>query len=177
MVDLVMTETGYRQLIVLRHAKTEQEAASDRARKLTERGRRDARAAGQWLREQALSPDVILTSPAARAVETAELVAAELTSPEHAAAPAVTTVEDLYGADVGDVVDIVATLEADPRRVLVVGHNPTMAQLAYDLQREPSQPWAGHLPTAGIAVLAVQDGWPGLATGSAELVHWYVPRG
>jgi phosphohistidine phosphatase len=167
-----MVDTGYRQFIVLRHAKTEQVANSDRARVLTSRGRRDARAAGRWLREHDISPEVVLTSPAARARATADLVSAELATPAD-----VRVVEDLYGGSVGDLLEVVATLGDDTRRVAVVGHNPTMAELAHDLQKAPDAHWAQHLPTAGIAVLAVPGDWVDLAPQTAELTHWHVPRG
>jgi phosphohistidine phosphatase len=166
-----MVDTGYRHLIVVRHAKTEQVANSDRARVLTPRGRTDARAAGRWLRDHDLSPEVVLTSPAARALVTAELVSEQL-----APAPEVRVVEDLYGGSVDEVLEVVATLEGDTRLAAVVGHNPTMADLAHDLQKSPDAHWAEHLSTAGIAVLAVPGGWADLTPRSAELTHWHVPR-
>src|SRR6476661_490517 len=76
-----MVETAYRELIIMRHAKTEQSAGSDRARKLTSRGRADARAGGRWLRDNGFAPGLVLTSPAARALATAEIAAAQLASP------------------------------------------------------------------------------------------------
>jgi phosphohistidine phosphatase len=167
-----MVDTGYRHRIVLRHAKTEQVANSDRARVLTPRGRRDARAAGRWLREHDVVPEVVLTSPAARARATAELVSEEL-----ATAAEVRVIEDLYGGSVDDLLEVVATLDEETRVVAVVGHNPTMAELAHDLQKAPDAHWAQHLPTAGIAVLAVPGGWADLTPHSAELTHWHVPRG
>ncbi len=167
-----MVETGYRQLIVMRHAKTEQGAPSDRARELTSRGRRDARAAGRWLADNGLSPDLVLVSPAVRARSTAELVSAELAS-----APEVRTVDELYGASAEEATAVVAGTAADVASVLVVGHNPTMGELAHRLQQDPDDPWAPHLPTAGLVVLSVPDGWAALAVGSARLTHRQVPRG
>lgn len=167
-----MVESGYRQLIVMRHAKTEQSASSDRARRLTARGRSDALAAGRWLPANGCVPALVLVSPAARAAETASLVSGEL-----APQPDVRRVDDLYGASAADVVEIVAATESAIRSVLVVGHNPTMAELAYGLQRDPADPWAPHLPTAGLVVLEVSGEWADLAMGSAEVTHWHVPRG
>lgn len=154
-----------------RHAKTEPDAATDKARVLIARGRRDARAAGGWIRDNDLAPDLIVASPAARAYATALLVSAELRDP-----PEVRIVDDLYGADVDDVIEIVNGLDADIRRAMVVGHNPTMAQLAYDLQATPQAPWAGQLPTSGIAVVQMAGGWPDVRPKVADLVQWYVPR-
>ena len=57
------------RLLLLRHAKTERAAAGerDRDRKLTARGRADAPAIGAYMVRHRLLPDLVLTSPAARA--------------------------------------------------------------------------------------------------------------
>lgn len=167
-----MVETGYRQLIVMRHAKTEQSASSDRARELTSRGRRDSRSAGSWLRENAITPDVVLASPAARARASADIVCGVLDG-----TPDVRIEENLYGASAAEVIETIAATARDARIVLVVGHNPTMEELAHALQADPADPWAPHLPTAGLAVLEVPGEWADLAMGSTELTHWHVPRG
>ncbi len=171
-----MVETGYRQLIVQRHAKTEQEAASDRVRRLTDRGRSDATEAGRWLLENDLVPDLILTSSAVRAETTARLVTAAMGD----AQPEYVSNDALYGADADEVIRIVAEAadtDGELSRVLVVGHNPTMEQLAYDVQAEPSTPWGDHLPTAGIAVFEINAAWKDLRLHAARLVDWQVPRG
>lgn len=167
-----MVESGYRQLIVMRHAKTEQSASSDRARDLTSRGRGDAHSAGRWLRENGCVPDLILVSPAARAVATADLLCGELTH-----RPEMRSVDDLYGASPDDVVALLAETDQTVGSVLVVGHNPTMADLAHSLQREPTHSATPHLPTAGLVVLRVSSEWADLAMGSAELAPQHVPRG
>jgi phosphohistidine phosphatase len=192
-----MVETGYRELIIMRHAKTEREATSDRARRLTARGRADARAAGAWLRENELVPDLVLVSPAARALATAEIASASL-----AASPEVRVVEDLYGASADDVVEIMRAIDRAVSRVLVVGHNPTMEELASDLPRdpddastadqsrmnlasadqarpEPSSPEQSsrELSTSGLVVLQVPAEWADLECGTAELIRRHTPRG
>jgi phosphohistidine phosphatase len=167
-----MVESGYRHLIVLRHAKTEQTARSDRARVLTSRGRTDARSAGRWLRENDIQPDLVLVSPAARARETAELVTAELSAP-----PEVRVVEGLYDASTGEALEVVAAVDGSARAVLLVGHNPAMADLVHALQRDPAGPSPQHLPTSGVAVLEVTAEWARLAEGTAQLTQWHVPRG
>jgi phosphohistidine phosphatase len=169
-----MVESGYRLLIVMRHAKTEPSASSDRARRLTSRGQADARAAGRWLADTDRVPGLVLHSPAARAVETAELVCSALGD---ARRPEVRQMDDLYGASAPEVVEIVTETATEVESLLVIGHNPTMGELAHDLQREPDESWAPHLPTAGVVVLKVGGQWTDLTMGSAELVDEHVPRG
>ncbi len=167
-----MVETGTRRLIVMRHAKTAQEASSDRARELTSRGRADAKSAGRWMREEGIEPDLVLVSSAARARATADLVVAEL-----AEAPEVRVVEELYSASAEEVLEIVTGVESTRRAVLVVGHNPTMEEVAQLLPDQEAPEAAAHLPTAGVVVLAVTEDWHRLRAGSAELVSVHVARG
>ena len=82
------------RIYVIRHAAAEDPGdRGDFARRLTERGRWQAREAGRGLRERTPALGAILTSPAARACETAELIAAELDPP-----PLLEICEPLYGA-------------------------------------------------------------------------------
>ena len=68
------------RIYLVRHgdAVPEEDAGSDRDRWLSSRGREAARVLGRLLREQSIAPDVILSSPLPRAVQTAELLAASL---------------------------------------------------------------------------------------------------
>jgi phosphohistidine phosphatase len=65
-------------LYLLRHAEAEEEATSDGERELTERGREQARIVGRFCARHDLYPEKILTSPLARAQQTAKIVADEL---------------------------------------------------------------------------------------------------
>lgn len=165
-----MVESGYRQIIVMRHAKTEQVGVSDRLRELTRRGRADAHAAGAWLRESGLLPDIVLTSPATRARDTAEIVAGEL-----GGLPEVVVAPDLYGADPDDVLAQLAGLEPGTRSAMVVGHNPTMSELAFDLLAERPPGWLSGLTTSGIVVVEFPEAWADCRLHSATARARYVP--
>ncbi len=167
-----MGETVNRELLVMRHAKTERSARNDRERGLTARGRADAEAAGRWLRKQRVKPEVVLTSPAVRARDTAELVVAGL-----AVAPEVRVVEELYEASAEEVLEIVAGMEDDRRSVLVVGHNPTMEELTHLLPGAAADAGEAHLPTAGVVILDVPGRWHQIAAGSVDIVSRHVARG
>lgn len=157
-------------MILLRHAKTEQQASSDRVRELTPHGRRDATAAGSWLRDHDLVPDLVLVSPAARALATARLACERLP-----VEPEIRVVEELYGASVGEALDVLTGVDDEVRRLLLVGHNPTMEDLASELQDGAGEPAAEHLPTAAIAVLRLPGVWSELGLRSAELTERYSP--
>ncbi|MUL39582.1 histidine phosphatase family protein [Streptomonospora sp. PA3] len=154
-----------KRLIVLRHAQAEPLIdGSDHERPLTAQGREQARAAGAHLASGGLFPDHVLCSTALRARETAELVADAFPN-----SPAVEQERDLYSADVPAVLELVSRTDPDVQNLLVVGHNPTMAQLVAAFM--PDDP-LDSFPTAGLAVVELEVEWlyaaPG--TGAARLL-------
>src|SRR3954451_22940279 len=115
---------GGRRLLVMRHAKAEAVAPTDHSRRLVHRGVRDAEEAGRWARSEGLLPDHVFVSTATRAVETWSAF-------REAAGLDVEAELDggLYPAGPDGAIGLLRTAPADARTVMVVGHNPTMAQL------------------------------------------------
>ena len=152
-----------RELILLRHAHAEAggPGAADIDRPLSAEGRREARAAGDWLREQDWLPDRVLVSPALRTRQTLEAMGS-LGDAEIGEAPAI------YEASVGELIAL-ADIHRDAERLLLVGHNPALEQLVALLTSGQSGDHRG-MPPAGIAVLRLPaDGAiePGIASLSA----------
>ncbi len=90
---------------------------SDHARPLTSRGRLQAASVGRRLAGLGWMPDLVLASDAVRCRETWDGLAPHLGSP-------VRFHRDLYYADVGQVLDLVAREAGEAGTVLVLGHNP-----------------------------------------------------
>ena len=123
-----------RRLMLLRHAKTETDAPSgkDQDRRLDDRGRNDAAEIGGWMTRHPPFPDSVLVSPAVRAHQTWEIAwqAMKKRVPE----PEVELVPDLYGADPAQLLlTIREASTADPKTLMLVGHNPGMHELALAL--------------------------------------------
>jgi phosphohistidine phosphatase len=125
-----------RTLWLLRHAKAVPDPPSggdDFDRPLAPRGRRDAEALGHLIAPDGKGlglgdvtlPQVVLVSPAARTVATAELVLRGVRPAARAQFP-----DDLYGAAPDTVLDHLRALDDDVSSVMVVGHNPTQHALA-----------------------------------------------
>lgn len=113
-------------VLLVRHAKAvDGLGLLDDHRPLTARGRRDALALGKLLRHAEARPDVIVTSPLVRAVETAELVAVGL---KHEGALEVAP-ELRYDHRAQSVVDDVLLPRAQHGFVAVVGHEPQLGNL------------------------------------------------
>ena len=116
-----------RHLLVFRHAHAERDADSgrDQDRKLSPRGRRDAASMGRLLTAAELVPAAVLTSPAARARETAEL-AAEAGGWRGS----IHRVPSLYQGSVDRVLEVIREHGDDHETLAVVGHDPTWSELA-----------------------------------------------
>ncbi len=169
--------TGVRRLVVLRHAKSARPpGVDDHARPLAGRGRRDAVAAGRWLRDADCLPDLVICSTAARARETWELAAAQLPAP-----PPVRHDGRLYGADAADLLAVVHETPDTVGTLLLVGHNPAVQDLVLLLAAEALSDALERvrekLPTSAIAVLAQHDPWPRATPRTALLTDLAVPRG
>lgn len=114
-------------LYVLRHGVAEDSAVDgdDGARKLTAKGRDKLRDTAEGLREFGLRFDAILTSPLARATETAEMIAAAYANtPPPQVLPALAT-----GVPPAEAA---AALRAftKQKHVMIVGHEPQLSALA-----------------------------------------------
>lgn len=164
------------RLILLRHAKSDYPAGvSDHDRPLNERGRRDAGAAGEWIREhydELFDGEVIvLVSSAARAQETWSLVG------EYLDGINVRTEGQIYEAAVSTLITLADECTADS--VLIVGHNPSIEETAVFLAKPDGRGLMdrlrGKYPTCGLAVLDLNDDSP-WSSQSADLAAFEIPR-
>lgn len=156
-----------RQLLLMRHGKSDWgQPLSDYQRPIKKRGHREAEQVGIWLREQDLVPDLIISSPALRARETAESVAVAMGYD----AGSISWNESVYMADVSELLDAIAIAPDDCRRLMVVGHNPGLEDLLFYLTVEVDIPDDGKvLPTATVAVLDTERDWQDLEHASCNL--------
>jgi phosphohistidine phosphatase len=165
-----------RRLLVMRHAKAEAVAATDHARRLTERGRQDAAEAGRWARTTGYIPDHAIVSDAVRAHET---WSAFSTSADLGIEPELDS--GLYSAGPDAAIEILRTAPAHARTLMVVGHNPTMAHLVHLLDDGSADPEAFNeitagFPTSALAVLEVPGEWADLEIAGARISAFHVGR-
>ncbi|MDE3724549.1 histidine phosphatase family protein [Nocardiopsis sp. N85] len=120
-----------RTLLLLRHAKAEAGyGVIDHDRSLTDRGRSQAEAVGRLLAEQGYAPDHVICSSAKRTRQTLDGVLGVLGGQETFTAPEIDYSEPAYTAGVDSLVELITYVDPRVRTLLVVGHNPTIAQLA-----------------------------------------------
>lgn len=167
------TVAPMRTLILLRHSKAvgAHEAESDRARGLTGRGRREAEAAGVAMKEAGLTPDMALVSTAQRTRETAERALAGF-----ALEPRFD--DALYHASPEAIWN--AFSKCDAACVVIVGHNPGVAELAAMLVRQAhdnsklAREAASHFPTSAFAAFAIEGGV--LSAAAPRLIAAWKPE-
>ncbi|HEX3898689.1 MAG TPA: histidine phosphatase family protein [Mycobacteriales bacterium] len=163
-------------LLLIRHAKAVPDAATDELRPLADRGHQDAHQAGRWLAELEISPDLAIVSPATRARETWDEIAAVVGASELQIEPRV------YENTVDDLLRVISEVSDDVTTLALVGHNPSMHGLAITLDDgngddDARQEIHHGYPTCGITVFDVTRSWSALATGDALLHTFAAPRG
>jgi phosphohistidine phosphatase len=170
-----MTE---RTLVLLRHAKAETPGdRPDFERRLTKKGKADADAAGSWLADEGLRPDLVICSPATRARQTWHGVAVALAQADpEGPAPDVHYEPGLYEGGRTELIDLLRAVPDGTSTVLVVGHDPTMSEVSI-LLRTDADPDAAGLKTCGMAVHRAQGPWSQTEPGGMPLVQEHTARG
>jgi phosphohistidine phosphatase len=149
-----------RALVLLRHAKSDCSVdQADIDRPLAKRGRRQAPEAGRWLALGVDRIDLAVVSPAKRTRSTWKLVAAEL-----AHRPPVRVDDRVYAASAAELLAVVRELPEDLSRVVLVGHNPGLEDLATRLTGDEVR-----MPTSALAVLAVPGPWASIGETRSPL--------
>lgn len=142
-------------LLLLRHAKSDwfSGVQDDHGRPLNARGRKDAPRIGQWIADNDFLPDKIFCSDAQRTWETLQLVFGSSGWQQHK--PEMAYSHKLYMASKDDAIEIIDTHAMDGKRIMLIGHNPTMDQLVGHYCPEARLTQSGKLMTT--AALAVID--------------------
>jgi phosphohistidine phosphatase len=157
-------------LLILRHGKAESyNEDGDKARELAERGHRDAKRMGEVIREQVGAPDLVVSSDAIRARQTAVTAAAA-----SGYKGAIEYRSEIYEASPRTLLAVVRSLPETATTVLLVGHNPGFEELASDLAEAPLD--IGGLPTAGLVILRINAHWKAVGVGTAQFVDAFAPK-
>jgi phosphohistidine phosphatase len=166
-----------RRLMLLRHAKTERAGPGepDRDRKLMKRGRNDAPIVGAYMAHHGLIPDLALVSSAVRAQETWKLVGEAFDE-----FPRTQTEERIYNANPRKLFEVLAEPRKS-RKLLIVGHNPSLHEFALQLiasgDVEAREQLREKLPTSGLVVIDLPiEEWPLARLHAARLDRFVTPR-
>lgn len=162
-------------LILMRHGKSDWSAPgqADFDRPLAKKGVRAVPKMASWLGDHGFLPDRILSSPALRARQTTERLAAEI----GLNAGAISRDERIYNASLAELLEVVGDIGGGADCVLLVGHNPGFDDLLEHLSASspPRNEEGKLLTTAALAVLDYGDGPFSTAAGSGRLLHLVRP--
>jgi len=164
---------------LFRHAKSDWQdpRARDFDRPLNARGRKGAALIGRHIRDNGETWDRIIASPAIRCAETIEIACQAGNRPA-----AINWDRRIYLASSATLADLLRELEGNPTAVLMVGHNPGLEDLIFDLVADDgASPLRDvveiKFPTAAFAVLKLEiDRWAELRERCGALVHLMRPR-
>jgi phosphohistidine phosphatase len=169
-----------RQLLILRHAKSSwnDPKLPDHARPLNGRGRQTASVLGQVLRDSFEAPELVLVSSARRTLQTFQALGSF--GPE----THVTPLDALYLANLQQLLQALHGVDEAVCRVLLIGHNPGLHELAMHLASAHAmssappelERLAEGFPTGALAAFTVAGPWWSVGDGGTRLVRLVVPR-
>lgn len=134
-----------KEVILIRHAKSDwaNESVKDIDRPLNDRGYEDAYFLSNWFKKELPLPELILSSPATRALNTAFIFSRTFGMKESA----VMLNEDLYESKMEDYLKVISSLDNIYNRIMVFGHNPAITNLTNELNKDLL---FENVPTCGI---------------------------
>ena len=157
-------------LYLVRHAKSSRDnpMLPDKDRPLNDRGKRDASRAAKKLAKRDAKPDLILSSPARRALTTAELFARKL---DYKANDIVID-KRLYATSPDDLLEVIHGCGDKPKRVMLFGHNPELTELAHRLSGKITD-----MPTCAVAEFAFDlKSWSNVGVQEPAKVTFHDPK-
>lgn len=158
-------------LYLVRHAKSSwgNPEQSDFDRPLNDRGNRDAPHMGKRLKEREVAPDLLLSSPAKRAITTCKVIASVIGYD----VSRIKTDRRLYHADEEELMTILGELTDTQKVVMLFGHNPGFTRLANILFDQHIM----NLPTCGIVAGKLQiKSWSEISAGIGTLEFFDFPK-
>ena len=160
-----------KRLILIRHAKSSwnNPGLTDFDRPLNKRGKRDAPVMGKRLKNRDVKPDLIISSPAKRALKTARIIAEEIGYPK----VKIVTHASIYGEGMSALLELIRNLDDSHNRVIMFGHNPDFTMLAEHLTDHR----VGNMPTCGIFCVDFEvDSWKQISERKGLFVFFDYPK-
>lgn len=160
-----------KKIFLIRHAKSDwgNHFISDFDRALSSRGKKDAPKMGEILESKKTMPNLIVSSPAKRAITTAKIFSAILNYP----IDAILEEPIIYEATTQNLLDVINRIEDKYDSVLMFGHNPAFTVLANLL----GDKYIDNMPTCAIVELALGvDTWSQVGADSGEVISFEYPK-
>jgi phosphohistidine phosphatase len=161
-------------LYIIRHAKSswDQPGLSDFDRPLNERGKRDAPRMGKRLKEKAVVPNLMLSSPAKRALSTCRRIAEILGYlPDK-----IKTEKSLYHADEDEILSVIRNIKDKHDVLMIFGHNPGLTDFVNQLSHKKTLT-IDNIPTCGVVAFRFDvESWQRIDFGMGDLLFFDYPK-
>ncbi len=156
-------------LYLVRHAKSSWKDKSiiDFDRPLNKRGLHDAPLIGSMLRSKKIDLELIISSPAKRAKETANILANELVFKGN-----ILFDEEIYEASLDQLISKIKNLDENLNKVMLIGHNPELTNLANYLSKE----FITNIPTCGVVALTIDKSWKNISAKNCKIMFFEYPK-
>ncbi len=158
-------------IYLVRHAKSswKEMGMKDEERPLNHRGKHDAPFMGKLLRKMKVNPDLIVSSPAKRALTTAKIFAEELDYPEKE----IQVEQSVYLADESELYSLIEELDDELESVMIFGHNPGHTYFLNKISEEAID----NMPTCSIASVEFDvDKWNMIKKTKGQLKFFEYPK-
>jgi phosphohistidine phosphatase len=160
-----------KNLFLVRHAKSswKHKNLTDLERPLNARGKRDAPFMGKLISREKIKPDIIMTSPANRAISTAKIFCEQMDFPFEE----VKIFSRLYMPDADELIDLIGETDESSRSLMIFSHNPGLT----DLYNLVSDQYIENIPTCGITSIQFnEDSWKALKNKQGHLLFFEYPK-
>ena len=160
-----------KKLYLIRHAKSswENPGLTDFDRALNKRGKRDAPFMGKLLKKENVKPDLIISSPAVRALTTAEIFAKEIGYSKNK----IIKDENIYEAGIGELEDVVKNIPDENTVAFLFGHNPGFTHYANHL----GDKYIDNMPTCSVVGIEFDvNSWKEVERGTGKTFLFEYPK-
>ncbi len=158
-------------LYLIRHAKSNSDdpSQSDFQRTLNTRGLKDSPLMAKLIKEKNIIPDLIVSSPALRALSTAEIFADEF----HYNKNKIVSDERIYEAAMRELITVIREIKNENNTVMIFGHNPGLSNLANILSNKFLQ----DLPTCAVVGIELKvNSWSEVERNCGEIILFEYPK-
>ncbi len=156
---------------LVRHAKSSWDNGDlkDIERPLNERGLKDAPFMAKMMKSKGVEPDLIVSSPAIRALTTAAYFKNELS----VEGEDFWVRDDIYEAMSHVIIDVIHRLPEDCETAMVFGHNPTFTNVANQFTKK----YIDNIPTCGVVCIQSEAAtWPEVSEVNSKVVATFFPK-
>ncbi|MDD5570801.1 MAG: histidine phosphatase family protein [Bacteroidales bacterium] len=158
-------------LYIVRHAKSDRDNVyvEDFERPLNERGANDASLVAEYIAKKGISPDIVIASPALRAMKTAQIFTRILNCPPGK----IIQEKNLYYSTMEEMEKVVTGISDEYNSAMIFGHNPTLT----DFVNKHSDAMLDYMPTTGFAVINIEGyNWKNVVENKNKLIFFVCPK-